>query len=161
MHSSRSSGDESLVPFIHAGDKSRHQPRNPGPSQGPWPPSKLRQHRPPRPEQQKAHGEVANKVARLADIEIPNREVLASYAKQIMTDGIKKTPGITRRKPCSGFHGNHAHPDERWNPGLDYFVAARGHLFDRIVGRFARDHDVVHMALAKTRTADAHKSCLL
>src|SRR5205807_4770144 len=40
-------------------------------------------------------------------------------------------------------------------------VRASGPLLDGIVGGFARDHDVVHMALAKTGAADAYEARLL
>jgi len=109
--------------------------------------------------------------------------------KQEMQKWIENAAGVLRREIRRRFDRDNDKPQDQGDPGFQGLVAigqagqewvfppsaqnlkslpraertvrASGPLLNSIVGSFARDHDIVHMALAKAGAANTHEARLL
>jgi len=123
-------------------------------------------------------------VARLAQNVVPWLELRVVDAEQEMKDRVHDPAGLMRGEIRARFDGNDDQPQNRGNPSFQSLAlmgvqvserTSKSHpvaqhvtrmgtvvrLFDGIVRRLARDHDIVHMTLAKAGAADADKTCFL
>ena len=181
----RTGRNEALVPFVQAGDERGPEDCDIGPVKAPWGISRLRQGRAPRPEQEETQQTVTDNVAGFAHNVVPWLELRVVDAEQEMKNRVQDAAGLMRRKIRARFDGNDHQPQNRGNPGFQSLalmgvqVSERTSkspprrtqrdkdgapwfvLFDSIVRRLARDHDIVHMTLAKAGAADADKTCFL
>ena len=118
----------------------------------------------PCPEEQDAEDAVTGNVAPFSDVEVPNLEAIPVEANEIVQKRIENSAGVMRRKQSAGFDGDENKPQNRGNPGLQNVVTFGVQaqiLLDAIVGSLACNHDVVDVALAESRAADADEARLL
>jgi hypothetical protein len=167
-----SRGEIGLVPFIHAGHKCRHEKGNPRPTRRPARPGGLPQRRPPGGKHKQAQHEISDEVAHLSQIVVQDFEAGEIHFKQKMKQRIKIPAGVAGRQRVGGFDDDEAEPKPGRDPRLQYFLlmgrqagspaaAICSGLFLGIVRRLARNHHVVHVALAQARVADAHEASFL
>jgi len=95
-----------------------------------------------------------------------NEEFIEIYrTEEVRQQRIEHATGILRREKIRGLKCNESDPNHGWPPRAQKIGTRRSQLFSsllgRVVRRLARDHDVMHMALAKTSGADSHEACLL
>jgi len=189
-HGSGSRRQKALMPFIETGNEARPQYRNVGPPEGPFRSRRSGQSLSPGPEQKNTQQSVPDHVSRFPDEKVIRLKAGLVDPKQEMQNWIENAAGVLRREIRRRFDRNNDEPEDQGDPGFQDLVAivgqagqewvfppsaqnmnslprgertgrASGPLFDRIVGGFTRDHDVVHMALAKAGAADAHEARLL
>ena len=105
------------------------------------------------------------------------------YAEEEMKNRVQDVAGVLAGEVGRGFNTNNDQPEnggdprfnkvllvgaqdrrESYSPPFAKSAKDRAHgirLFDGIVGGFAGDHDIVHMALAQASTANANETRLL
>jgi hypothetical protein len=176
------------VQFVEACDKSCAQNSDGCPAQRPLHIAHRGQGGAPRAKKQHAEDAIADDVACLANVEVPNIEALPVEAEEEMQQGIQNAAGVVRREQRTGFNGDKDEPQDRGDPGLQNVVAIgvqedwalsvprfaknakggepttsldRRALLDAIVGSLAGDHYVVDVALAQSGAADAHEAGFL
>jgi len=152
------------VPLVEAGHKRGSEERDGGPAQRPLRPADCWQRGSPGAKQQDTHDGIAYDVACFSNIEMPLLKMIPAETKEKMQQGIENPAGVIRGEECCGFNRDDNEPKNRGDPGFQKMVPVgvqSSRLLDAIIGSLARDHYVVDMALAKSRTADAHEARLL
>ncbi len=123
MDCSRPRGDERLMPLVHTGHESGHQPRDPRPAECPARRSRNKTSCPPRSEQQETEREISDEVARLAHVKMPDFEPGMAYSGQVMKDAIEQAAGVGGGKHGRRLDGDQSHPNERGEPSFEDFRA--------------------------------------
>jgi len=176
-----------LMPFIEAGDEGCSEHRNVGPAERPSRIGRRRQSFAPRPEKKNAEEAIAEHMSGLADEEVVPLKAREVHPEKKVKKWIKEAAGVLRGQIGRRLNSDDNQPQDQGDPGLDEMVAvatqagrhesshfsqrrreagsaypgANSKLFNGIVWSFARDHDIVDMALAEARAADADESRLL
>lgn len=187
MDRSGARGQIALVPFIQARDQGGAHDCNGRPAWSPWAAIHAGKSFPPGTKQQDAEERVSEDVSALAQESMPRFEAGVVNPKQKVQHRVKEAAGVLRRQIGRRLDGDDDEPQDQGDPGLQNMVAgvfqlcresasglntgarrprdsrraAGATLFDGIVGSFARDHDVVYVALTQAGPADAYESRLL
>jgi hypothetical protein len=163
--------DEALVPLVEAGYENCAQDRDVGPAQRPVHMARCGQGGAPRAEEQEAQDGVADDVACLANIEMPNMKAGQVQAEEEMQQWIENPASVAGGEQGGRFNGDDNEPEDCGDPRLQKIApvgvqsgrapAVVFGLLDAVVGSLAGDHDVVDVTFAESGATDAHEARLL
>jgi hypothetical protein len=96
----------------------------------------------------------------LPNVVVPDCKTRWIESKEKVQNRIQETARMIGGKIVGRFNRDNPQPEDGWNPrfpNLPRRFFQWEVLFRGIVRSLARDHDIVHMAFAKARDADANK----
>jgi len=165
------------VPLVEAGHERGHENRVYGPNPGPPRAPAYLECSPPGTKQQDTECPVSDYVSSLSQDEMPGFELHWVQPEKKVEDWNKKSASVLSGKRARRFARDDPQPAKRRQPCPPYTALAAGvqrdenlvardggkycRLLERIVGGFAGDDDIVHVALAQPGAADPHKAGLL
>ena len=169
------------MPLIQAGYQCGHEQSDSRPGNGPARIAEYGDSGAPGAKQQNTQDSVAEDVAGLPQHEMPHQKPDRVHPKKKVQERVQEPAGVLGREGTGGLDGDEPQPDQGRNPCSPdrltrrWVAAARQEncalmrtessphtrLLERIVWSLAGDDDVVNVALAQPRAADAHEARFL